>query len=102
MEEDFYKGRLIEEHGIEVIVPTEEERTIIHDVIYQELCLGVIKQKSKEKYLEVIQHLRERGAEGIILGCTEITLLIEQCDVDMPIYDTTTIHAIEAVEKALE
>ncbi|MBE3554383.1 MAG: aspartate/glutamate racemase family protein [Thermicanus sp.] len=101
MEEDFYKGRLIKKHGLEVIVPYEEEREMIHHVIYHELCLGEICDSSKEAYLATIKRLVEKGAEGIILGCTEIGLLIKQEDVSVPIFDTTLIHAEAAVEYAL-
>jgi len=101
MEEDFYKGRLTEKFGLEVITPNDEERQIIHDIIYNELCLGDIKPASKEQYLTIIRHLAERGAEGVILGCTEIGLLVQQEDTDLPVFDTTTIHAHAAVAEAL-
>ncbi|CCQ94473.1 putative racemase [[Clostridium] ultunense Esp] len=101
MEQDFYKGRLIKKHGLEVIVPYDEEREMIHHVIYHELCLGEICDSSKEAYLATIKRLVEQGAEGIILGCTEIGLLIKQEDVSVPIFDTTLIHAEAAVEYAL-
>jgi len=101
MEEDFYKGRLYKKHGIEVIIPDEKERQIIHDILYDELCLGEIKKISKDKFREIIDDLVERGAEGIILGCTEIPLLVNQEDYEIPLFDTTTIHAKAAVEYAL-
>lgn len=101
MEQDFYKTR-IEAQGIEVIVPQEEERNIVNQIIYEELCLGEISQTSKEYYLQVIRKLVESGAEGIILGCTEIGLLIQQEDVAVPVFDTTIIHAITAVEQAMK
>lgn len=101
MEEDFYKGRLIKKHGLEVIIPYDEEREMIHHVIYHELCLGETCDSSKEAYLATIKRLIEQGAEGIILGCTEIGLLIKQEDVSVPIFDTTLIHAEAAVEYAL-
>ena len=100
MEQDFYKGKLVEEHGIDVIIPDEEERRIVHDVIYNELCLGMIKDISREQYKGIIRSLISNGAEGIILGCTEIPLLVKQVDVDVPLFDTTTIHAEAAVEYA--
>ncbi len=102
MEQEFYKGRLTDKFGIKVIIPNDDERAIIHKVIYDELCLGKINANSKEKYIEIIRNLVKNGAEGIILGCTEISLLISQKDVDIPIYDTTEIHACAAVEFALD
>lgn len=101
MEQAFYKTR-IEAQGIEVIVPQEEERNIVNQIIYEELCLGKISLTSKEYYLKVIGKLVESGAEGIILGCTEIGLLITQEDVVVPVFDTTVIHAITAVEQAIK
>jgi len=99
MEQDFYKGRL-KRHGIEVIVPNREQRQIVHDVIYNELCLGKIKQSSKKQYQNIINSLITQGAEGIILGCTEIPLLIKQEDSNVPVFDTTKVHAEAAVECA--
>ena len=101
MEEDFFKKRLEEKYNIEVIIPSQNDREIIDSVIYHELCLGIIKQSSKEKYKEVINRLISDGADGVILGCTEIPLLVSQGDVEMPVFDTTTIHAKSAVEFAL-
>ena len=102
MEEDFYKGRLMNKYGLDVIIPNENDRHIIHQVIYQELCLGNIKKSSKDQYVEIINKLIESGAEAVILGCTEIPLLIQQEDVKVPLYDTTTIHAEAAVEYSLK
>jgi len=101
MEEDFYKGRLTKKHGLEVVIPTEEEREIVHRVIYDELCVGEIRQYSKEQYISIMDHLVRDGAEGIILGCTEISLLVEDRDSRVPLFDTTMIHAVAAVEYAL-
>ena len=101
MEQDFYKGRLSDRFGIEVIIPGNEEREFIHQVIYNELCLGVVNQTSKERFLEIIRNLISQGAEGIILGCTEIPLLVSQADIPVPIFDTTEIHAKAAVAFAL-
>ena len=101
MEEGFYRERLRKKHGIDVVIPEENEREFVHRVIYDELCLGIVKHESKEKFKEIIEGLVSRGAEGIILGCTEIPLLIEQEDADVPIFDTTAIHAKAAVEFAL-
>jgi aspartate racemase len=101
MEEDFYKKRLKEKYNIDVIIPPENHRRIIDDVIYNELCLGIVAQSSKEKFVEVITRLISNGADGVILGCTEIPLLISQGDVEIPLFDTTSIHAKSAVEFAL-
>jgi aspartate racemase len=101
MEEAFYKGRLIDMHGLAVTIPLPDEREIVHRVIYDELCLGETKDASKEAYIEIIEHLVERGAEGIILGCTEISLLVGQEDSSVPLFDTTQIHAEAAVEYAI-
>lgn len=102
MEKDFYKGRLIEKFGFEVIIPPIDEREIVHEIIYNELCLGIIKNTSKKKYLDIINILIENGAEGIILGCTEIPLLIKQEDVRVPLFNTTQIHAEYAVNYSLK
>ncbi|EEK62206.1 MULTISPECIES: aspartate/glutamate racemase family protein [Bacillus] len=101
MEQDFYKSR-IEENNIKVIVPSEKNRKEINKVIYTELCLGKIVSQSREYYKRVIEELVQKGAQGIILGCTEIGLLIKQENVSVPIFDTTHIHAIEAVKVALD
>lgn len=101
MEQDFYKAR-IESSGINVIVPNEGEREMVNKVIYDELCLGDIRESSRAYYKKAIQNMVKEGAEGIILGCTEIGLLIKQEHSDVPLFDTTVIHAIEAVNKALE
>ncbi|KZE81759.1 aspartate racemase [Paenibacillus elgii] len=101
MEQDFYKGRLTEKFGLEVIVPNEADRKIVHDVIYQELCLGIVNEASKKSYLRIMESLGQQGAEAIILGCTEITMLVSQEDCRIPLYDTTRIHAECAVDFAL-
>ena len=101
MEQDFYKSR-IEENNIKVIVPVEKNREKLNEIIYTELCLGKITSQSREYYKRVIEELVQKGAQGIILGCTEIGLLIKQEDVLVPIFDTTVIHAMEAVNVALE
>ncbi|MGA5676571.1 aspartate/glutamate racemase family protein [Bacillus bombysepticus] len=101
MEQDFYKSR-IEENNIKVIVPSEKNRKEINKVIYTELCLGKIVSQSREYYKRVIEELVQKEAQGIILGCTEIGLLIKQENVSVPIFDTTHIHAIEAVKVALD
>lgn len=101
MEQDFYKSR-IKSKGIKVLVPNDTEREVVNKVIYEELCLGNIQQSSRDCYKKVIKNLVDNGAEGIILGCTEIGLLIKQEDSEVPLFDTTAIHAIESVNKALE
>jgi aspartate racemase len=101
MEEDFYKGRLSSQHGLEVIVPSGADRRLIHGVIYEELCLGVVKSQSRTTYLRIMEQMRSEGAEGIILGCTEIVMLVSQEHTDIPLFDTTAIHAEEAVAMAL-
>lgn len=102
MEREFYKGRLINNHGIDVITPDEEDRKIVHDVIYNELCLGKIMEPSKKEYIRIIEQIAANGAEAVILGCTEITLLVGPDDTNVPLLDTTAIHAQKAVEKAVE
>jgi aspartate racemase len=101
MEQDFYKGRLTSNYGLNVLVPTEKEREVVHQIIYDELCLGLIKPSSREKYMEIIRNLVNNGAEAIILECTEITLLIGQQDISVPVYDTTEIHAITAADYSI-
>lgn len=101
MEEQFYRGRLESKHGLTVIIPSEGDREIIHRVIYDELCLGEIKSSSKDKYAAIIDKLIQAGAQGIILGCTEISLLVDDAQSAVPIFDTTLIHATSAVEYAL-
>jgi len=102
MEEEFYKGRLTEKYGLTVMVPDAQEREIIHRVIYDELVLGEIQQNSKDTYIAIIERMVNAGAEGIILGCTEIGLLIHDQDSRVPLFDTTQIHAKAAVEYALK
>ena len=102
MEEDFYRGRLVEKHGLDVLIPETEDREIVHRVIYDELVLGEIKSESREAYKQIIEKLIAAGAQGIILGCTEIGLLVKDGDSRVPLFDTTYIHAVSAVEYALE
>lgn len=102
MEENFYRGRLAEKYGLEVLIPNEADRTIIHRVIYEELVLGKIIPASKVEYQRIIANLIQQGAEGIILGCTEIGLLVKDEDSRVPLFDTTSIHAQAAVEMALK
>jgi aspartate racemase len=101
MEEDFYKGRLIEKHGLDVLIPSEVERAVVHRVIYDELCLGVIEPESRRQYQRIIENLASQGAQGIILGCTEIGLLVKSQDCAVPLFDTTRLHAEAAVDYAL-
>lgn len=101
MEQDFYKSR-IEENGIKVIVPNETDREIVNRIIYNELCLGKVNQTSRDVYKEIINRFVQNGAEGIILGCTEIGLLIKQEDSQVPVFDTAIIHAVAAVNTALD
>lgn len=102
MEQDFYKKILKEKYDIDVVIPDVNEREAVHEIIYNELCKGILNNASKEKYQKIISHLALNGAEGIVLGCTEIPLLIKQEDVKIPVFDTTTIHAISAVEFAMK
>ena len=101
MEQDFYKGRLEEKYGIQVIIPGQKQRDVIHNVIYNELCVGEIKEQSREYYIKVINCLYEQGAEAVILGCTEIALLVQQEHTQVTLYDTTQIHAEKAVKYAV-
>ena len=100
MEQTFYKARL-EHYGIEVLVPAEQERQNVHNIIYNELCQGIIREKSRALYRQVISRLADAGAEAIILGCTEITLLVQENDCSVPLFDTTFIHAEDAVIRSL-
>ncbi|TPX11762.1 uncharacterized protein E0L32_007499 [Thyridium curvatum] len=101
MEQDFYRGRLESRHGIAVVTPDEADRTLVHEVIYHQLCLGVIDPESRARYREIMAKLVEEGADAIILGCTEITLLVDSSDATVPLFDTTLIHAQDAVKRAL-
>jgi len=101
MEEDFYKTRLQQKYGVEVVIPGQRERQAIHDIIYDELCLGVIRQSSAEIVTAAIRGLIAGGAEGVILGCTELPLLITQESIEVPVFDTTAIHAQAAVDFGL-
>lgn len=101
MEQDFYKGRLSEKFGIEVVVPEKYDRLKVHEIIYQELCRGEIKDDSRTVYTQIIDKLRNQGADAVILGCTEIALLIQQQHTVVPLFDTTAIHAEAAVHLAI-
>ncbi len=101
MELEFYKDRIRDGFGIDVVVPELHDRQLVHDIIYQELCLGNVDSDSREVYLAIIDRMAEREIDGVILGCTEIGMLIEQRHTEIPLYDTTAIHAQQAVEAAL-
>jgi aspartate racemase len=102
MEQNFYVGRLRDVHGLEVLIPEESDRRIVHDVIYDELCVGVVDDGSREEYRRIMRGLADRGAQGILLGCTEIDLLVGAADCAVPLFDTTRLHAERAVDLALE
>jgi aspartate racemase len=101
MEQEFYKGKLARDYGLEVLIPEEEERRAIHTILYDELCLGKIEEASREVFRKIILRLEARGAQGIILGCTEIPLIVKQQDSTLPLFDTTDLHARAAVDEAL-
>jgi aspartate racemase len=101
MEQDFYKQRLVINHGLSVMIPSPSDRQFIHRVIYDELCQGIIRDESRKEYLRIMNAMKEQGAEGIIEGCTEIAMLVRQEHTDIVLFDTTTIHAQDAVELAL-
>ena len=101
MEQEFYKGRLVDKYGLQVLVPNENDRQIVHKVIYEELCMGKIENVSKAEYLRIIDALAAQGAEAVILGCTEIGMLVNQADTNVKLLDTTAIHAKKAVEYAI-
>lgn len=100
MEEDFYSKKLLEEYNIETIIPDKNDRQEVSRIIYEELCCGIIKEQSKQRYLEVIDKMKNNGAQGVILGCTEIPLMISEADIK--VFNTTKIHAMSIVEKILE
>jgi aspartate racemase len=102
MEQEFYRERFEKNHGINVIIPEEEDREFVHRVIYDELCLGLISNTSRVRYRKVIDRLVQNGAEGVIFGCTEISLLMSQSDSPVPVFDTTSIHAASAVNFAFQ
>ena len=101
MEQDFYVGRLKDRHGLAVLVPNEADRRIVHSVIYDELCVGIVDDGSRDEYRRIMAGLADQGAQGVLLGCTEIDLLVGQADCPVPVFDTTRLHAIRAVDLAL-
>ena len=101
MEQAFYRDRLSEHHGLRVVVPETEDRAVVHRIIYEELCRGIVKPESRSEYRRVMKSLATQGVQAIILGCTEISLLVDQQDSEVPLFDTTAIHARSAAEEAL-
>ncbi|MGZ3664319.1 MAG: aspartate/glutamate racemase family protein [Ktedonobacterales bacterium] len=101
MEQDFYRGRLENAYGLGVVIPDDADREVVHRIIYDELCRGIVTEESRQQYRAIMRRLAERGAQGIILGCTEITLLVGQEDSPVPVFDTTALHAQAAVDRAL-
>lgn len=101
MEQAFYRDRLSEHHGLRVVVPETEDRAVVHRIIYEELCRGIVKPESRSEYRRVMKNLATQGVQAIILGCTEISLLVDQHDSEVPLFDTTAIHARSAAEEAL-
>ena len=101
MEQGFYRDRLQQRHALKVLIPGEEARNVVHRIIYEELCLGQIKPESRDAYRRIIAALVEQGAQAVVLGCTEISLLIGQADAGVPLFDTTALHAHQAAEWAL-
>ena len=101
MEQAFYRDRLSEHHGLRVVVPETEDREVVHRIIYEELCRGIVKPESRSEYRRVMKNLATQGVQAIILGCTEISLLVDQQDSEVPLFDTTAIHARSAAEEAL-
>jgi len=101
MEMDFYRGRLEKAHGLEVLVPEAPEREVVHQVIYDELGRGIVREESRRAYVKIIEALVKRGAQGVVLGCTEIPLLVKEKDSPVPVFDTTALHAAAAVDFAL-
>ena len=101
MEQDFYRGRLRDQHHLDVLIPDDADRGVVHKIIYDELCMGLVRDASRAEYRRIIQRLVDQGAQGVILGCTEISMLVGQSDSPVPLFDTTAIHARKAAEWAL-
>jgi len=101
MEQDFYRGRFLDRHGISTIIPDSADMDIVHDIIFNELCLGKVNDSSRKEYVRIINRLAKAGAEGIVLGCTEIPMLISQKDVQLPVFNTTELHAAAAVDASV-
>ena len=100
MEQDFYTQRL-RDHGVDVVIPVEEDRTTVHDIIYQELCQGIVQETSKQKYIDIVGSMTTDRADSLIFGCTEVGLLISSDDFSIPCFDTTTLHAQAAIDFAI-
>jgi aspartate racemase len=101
MEQAFYKDRLVAQHGLQVLLPSQLDRDTVHRIIFEELCLGQVVQASRQHYQRIMASLVAQGAQAIILGCTEITLLVDAQDASVPLFDTTALHALAAAEQAL-
>jgi aspartate racemase len=101
MEQEFYRGRLTDRHALQVLTPAAADRELVHQVIYRELCLGTVREPSQREYLRIVNELAARGAQAVILGCTEIGILLKQDDTDVPLIDTTAVHARQAVDFAI-
>ena len=101
MEQDFYRARLTKKFGLDVRVPEQSERDDIHRIIYEELCQGIVRPSSADRFREIIETMKSRGAQAVILGCTEITMIVDSADCPLPAYDTTALHAEAAVDKAI-
>ena len=101
MEQDFYRGRLRDQHHLDVLIPDDDDRGLVHKIIYDELCMGLVRDGSRAEYRRIIQRLVDQGAQGVILGCTEISMLVGASDSPVPLFDTTAIHATRAAEWAL-
>lgn len=101
MEQEFYTGRLQSHHGIDVVVPNASDRSTVHDIIYEELCQGIIRKTSKQKYVDIVNQMTEAGTDSVIFGCTEVSLLISNSDFSIPCFDTTSLHAEAAINFAL-
>jgi aspartate racemase len=101
MEQDFYVARLRQRFGLDPVIPDADDRTVIHDIIFDELCQGIVRDESRKRYLEIIARGKEQGADGVILGCTEICLLVGPEHIDLPVFDSTLLHADAAIEFAM-
>ena len=102
MEQEFYKGHIHKHYAVEVLIPNENDRTTVHDIIYQQLCQGIVKDESRTAYIEIIEKLKRQGAQAVILGCTEIDLLISQADTHVPVFDSTALHVDQAIDWMLD
>ena len=102
MEQEFYKGHIQQNYAVEVLIPDENDRMTVHDIIYQQLCQGIVKAESRTEYIEIIEKLKRQGAQAVILGCTEIDLLISQADTHVPVFDSTALHVDQAIDWMLD